>query len=254
MRIVLVFLSLIILSPVFAHAEPEIKGTPNELFNYLTRLPKEVTITGVAHIKIQSESGVARIGIRTENPKLQIALENNQTLRNKIIAKLINQGVAKSNIKGTKFSSIPEYGYFSKKPSNYIVENVLNISIQKEAELQKLAAIVDEYKQVFYQGFELKEQAKEQIRQQLSKKALADAKARKKIYEDDLSIVLKPIAFEESFSFEKPQLRQKHPKKNERSFSSLSKTGTHTDGLSLGQHIYHGVVEIRYFVIADKSK
>ncbi len=254
MRYFLIFLLAIILTPALLQAEPELKGTPTELFNYLSSLPKEVTLTGVAKLKIQSESGIVTIGIKTENSKLQKSLQNNQKLRNEIITNLINQGIAQNKIKGTKFSSVPEYGFFGKKPNNYVVENIINVTVENEDELQKVAGLVDIYKEVFYQGIELKEQKKEEIKHQLLKMALDDAKVRKKIYEDDLGIILKPISFEENISLEKAPLRQKRILKNKKSYKMLEAESSYGDDLSLGEHIYHGLVEIKYYVVADKSK
>ena len=254
MRHFLLFLLVITLSPELVQAEPELKGTPTELFNYLSSLPKEVTLTGEAKLKIQSESGIVTIGIKTENSKLQKSLQHYQKLRVEIVAEIIDQGITESKIRGTKFSSVPEYGFLSKKPSNYVVENLLTVTVENENELQIVAGIVDNYKEVFYQGIELKEQKREEIKHKLLKAALADAKERQKIYEDDLGIVLKPISFEESISLEKPQLRQKHMDKSEKSYKKVIRGSSHGDDLSLGEHIYHGIVKIKYFVMAHKPK
>ena len=240
----------VVLLPALVHAEPELKGTPVELLNYLSSLPNEVTLIGEAKIEIQAESGIVTIGIKTEDPQLQNSLQKNQKLRKEITSKLITSGISQDKIKGTKFSSTPEYGFFGKKPNNYVVENVLTITVENEKELQEVAGIVDSYKEAFYQGIELKEKEKKEIKNQLLNMALSNAKVRQKVYETDLGIILKPISFEENISTEKTQFEQKRLEKRKISYNSASREGVYSDDLSLGEHIYHGSVIIKYQVIS----
>lgn len=232
------------LLPVCVQAEPEMKGTPDELTRYLSSLPKEVTLSGESTLEVQDESGIVTIGIKTESPQLENSLLSNQQLRNKIITQLGSSGIPQDRIKGTKFSSTPEYGFLGKKPNNYIVENILKITVENENELQKVAGIVDNYKDVYYQGIELKEKNRDGIKSQLLNMALANAKQKQKIYEKELGVILKPINFDENISAEHIQLGQKHMK--------ISKSWDNNDGnnMSLGEHMYHGNVNIKYQVIS----
>ena len=254
MRHLLITLLFLSLSATFVHADPELKGTPTELANYLSSLPKEVSLTGEAKMEIQAESGTVTIGIKSEDPKLQVALLNNQIIRKEIIVKLDSFGIAQSKIKGTKFSSTPEYGLFGKKPNNYVVENILKVTVENEKELQGVAGIVDNYKEVFYQGIELKEQEKDEIKKRLLNMALTNAKAKQKIYETEFGIILKPISFEENISVEEDKMRRGRIYKDKPLLESRSGYSSNIDDLSLGEHIYHGSVNIKYIVISEGSK
>jgi uncharacterized protein YggE len=242
-----IFLLIVVLLPALAQAEPEIKGTPDELSNYLSSLPKEVTLIGEAKLEILAESGIVTIGIKTENPQLQNSLQDNQKLRNEITSKLTNSGISQDKIKGTKFSSTPEYGFFGKKPNNYVVENVLKISVENEKELQEVAGIVDNYKEAYYQGIELKEKEKNDIKSQLLNMALSNAKTRQKVYETELGVILKPISFEENISTEKIDMGRY---KLEESYAKTS-FGSSGEVLSLGEHLYKGSVTIKYLVVFE---
>lgn len=246
----MILVLLIVLLPVFAQAEPEIKGTPGELSNYLSSLPKEVTLVGEAKIEIQAESGVVTLGIRTEDPQLQRSLENNQRLRKEIIAKLASAGVPQGSIKGTKFSSTPEYGIFGKKPNNYVVQNILKITIENEKQLQEVAGIVDHYKDAFFQGITLKEQKKKDIKNQLLNTALANAELRRKVYEKELGIKLEPVRFVENISVEQPFPVAQRLVKSKADYMSNASIGTvEREDLSLGEHVYYGSVQIQYRVV-----
>ncbi len=253
MRQLILTLAIIVFTTPFVHAEPELKGSPSVLANYLSSIPKEVTLNGEAKIEIQAKSGVVTIGIKTEAPHLQRSLQKSQQLRNEITTKLISSGISQNRIKGTKFSSTPEYGFFGKKPNNYVVENLLKITVTNEIELQEVAGIVDSYKDVYYQGIELKEQKKEEIKIQLLDKALANAKTRQNIYEKELDISLKPISFEEFISVETPEIKQRHVRKGKMLYSSLASDSGSSNNLSLGEHVYHGRVQVKYNV-TDRKK
>ncbi len=240
-------LLIIILCPTLVQATPEIKGSPAELRSYLENLPKEVILKGEAKIVHQSESGVVTIGIRIEHNQLQKALRSSQETRKAISNKLVKAGISQNRIKGTKFSSTPEYGLFGKKPNNYIVDNLLKITVENEPELQVVAGIIDNYKEVYYQGLELKQQKKEEIKRQLLGMALANTQIRKEIYENQLKLTLKPVSFEENISVEKPEVRQ-YNTKSKRAYSSMGSAGHYNDDLSLGEHVYYGSVHVKYHV------
>jgi len=68
-----------------------------------------------------------------------------------------------------------------------------------------------------------------------------------------LGVVLKTIGFEENISFEKTPLRPRSMKKSKKSYGSFEKDDSYGDELTLGEHIYHGFVKIKYYVMADES-
>src|SRR5690242_12996660 len=53
------------------HAEPELKGTPSELGNYLNTIPKTVLVTGEAEVKVPADRALVTLRVRTENHSLQ---------------------------------------------------------------------------------------------------------------------------------------------------------------------------------------
>lgn len=42
-------------------------------------------------------------------------------------------------------------------------------------------------------------------------------------------------------------------KKSKKSYGSFEKDDSYGDELTLGEHIYHGFVKIKYYVMADES-
>ena len=248
MRYYIILIFILILTSFAAHAAPELKGTPDELSNYLSAIPEEVTLTGEAKLEMQANKGIVTIGIKTEAPQLQKSLQENQELRNEITKKLISSGISQDNIKGTKFSSTPEYGFFGKKPNNYVVDNSLKISVENEKELQEVAGIVDNYKNVFYQGLELKKEKKEEVKKQLLNMALANAKARQKVYENELNIILEPISFEENISVDMPVMQEMFSRKSKLAYESIVSSSSYEKNLDLGEHVYYGSVNVRYKV------
>ena len=99
----------------------------------------------------------------------------------------------------------------------------------------------------------LKEQKKEEIKIQLLNMALSNAKARQKIYETELGISLTPISFEENISIDIPEFKGRRVQKEKMLYSSISNDAGYSDDLSLGEHVYHGSVQVKYKV-TDRIK
>lgn len=241
-----ILLLLFLLLPSVAFAVPELKGSPEELTSYLSELPEEVVLQGEAKLELPAESGVVTLGIKVENPQLQKALLNSGNLRTTIIEQLVGGGLSRDGIKETKFSSTPEYGLFGKKPNNYVVENLVKVTVKDQDELQQVAGIVDTFDNVYYQGLELDEMDKEEIRTRLIDLALANVKAREEVYEKALGLTLEPVSFEEGISTELPVPRQWQEVKSE--YTSMVRGGAGGAVLSFGDHVYSGFVRVRYQV------
>src|SRR5437016_3661199 len=58
-------------------ADTEIKGTPTELSNYLTGIPKNVVITGEAEVRVSADKAIVSLKVSTESKALHdtLALE-----------------------------------------------------------------------------------------------------------------------------------------------------------------------------------
>ena len=71
-------------SQVFA--EPELKGTGAELAQYLTAVPKTVSVVGEAELKIPADRAIISLKVSTENKSLHEALRANQEVRAKLLS------------------------------------------------------------------------------------------------------------------------------------------------------------------------
>ena len=56
-----------------AFAEPELKGLPGELTEYLKGVPKTVTVTGESEVKVEADKATASLRVQTENKSFQEA-------------------------------------------------------------------------------------------------------------------------------------------------------------------------------------
>ena len=129
----ILFVSMLML--VFAakvYAAPELKGSPEEFGDYLHTQARVVALAAEATMDISAKQGTVSIGVVTENASLKKALQTNQSLRNDIRSQLVAAGISQDRIVGTKFSSIPDYGMWGKKPKSYEVDNTLKITVENE--------------------------------------------------------------------------------------------------------------------------
>jgi len=186
--------SIIVLSLCIAaarlHAEPEIKGTPSDVAQYLQGISKTVTVVGDGELKVTADHANVSLRVVTENKSLQEALRLNQDIRSRITSTLAADGFAAGHMQASRFSSTPKYGLFGDKPKSYRVENVIKITIQNEKEFQTVAGLVDGMNEVRYDGIEFESPDKDQWKAKAVAQAMDKADERKRLYEEKLGIKL----------------------------------------------------------------
>ena len=171
-------------------AEPEVKGSPRELAEYLTGVSKTVMISGEAELKKEADKAVVSLRVRTENKSFQECLRLNQAIRGKIISYLGERGIMPAEIQTSKFSSTPKYAVFSDKVKAYTVENVVKVAVHDEKEFQAAASTTDAWPEVHFEGAEFESSAKEEMKRKALRQAFDDASARKKLCEEALGVKL----------------------------------------------------------------
>jgi uncharacterized protein YggE len=162
---------LVLFSSFAAFSEPELRGNPTELTQYLKDIPKTVSVVGTSEVKVQADRAVVSLSVRTEDKLLATALRNNQKLRGEISASLEKHGIKGDQIKASRFSQTPKYGLFGDKAKSYVVENTIKVTVQNEKDFQAAASVVDGVNEARYLSVEY-EQADKLVHQ---KKALEEA-------------------------------------------------------------------------------
>jgi len=194
-----VYLLLISISLAsFATAEPEIKGTPDEVASFLKPDAKTVSVSGYAKRVAFSDLAHVTVVVVTKDKKLGAAMEGNSNIRSGVIKELRGYGVAQERINNSYFSSSPQYGWFGSKPSNFEVVNRLKVTITDEGELTFLSKVADQLDEVSIGDIRFEHSLKDKFQNDVSLEALADAQSKASQYADQLGIILKPVSFTSS--------------------------------------------------------
>lgn len=239
---------LVLMLAVNVYGAPELKGTPEELTDYLQSLPEVVALTAEDTIDVEARHGTVSIGVVTEDSSLKKALQDNQILQKEIRKQLVAAGIAQEKIVGARFSSVPEYGLWGKKPKSYEVDNTLKVTVESEAELEAAAGVVDSYDKVFYRGMELKHEDKDSIRQQLRNRILQKLLATKAQYEQEFGLRLMPKNFSESImAGPRPPLPLEKRRREVKSYLA-SEADLSSEPLSFGESNFHGRITAEYYV------
>ena len=178
-------------------AEPELKGSPAELAVYLTGVPKLVSITGEAELKVPADRAFISLRVVTENKSLQEASRANQEIRARILRTLAEQGIPNERVKPSKFSSTPKYGIFGEKAKSYKVENTVKITTQDEKEFQAVANLVDAISEVRYDSIAVDHSDKDGLKAKALTQALEKAIEKKRMHEEKLGVKLTTKGFSE---------------------------------------------------------
>jgi uncharacterized protein len=179
MKVYLLF--ILALCSALAFAEPEVKGSPSELKNFLHPRDNLVLITESADEKAYSDTAIVTLVVTTEDKQNSVSMRENSRIRQAIVEKLLALGIAADKIKNSKFSSSPQYGWFGKKPDSFKIVNRVTVTI---SESSISSTLFEHSKKDFYQ-------------QKVKEKALEKVLARKAFYERSLGVKLTPVSFNE---------------------------------------------------------
>ncbi|TQV72672.1 DUF541 domain-containing protein [Exilibacterium tricleocarpae] len=192
MRKILLFTLLTAFS-CLAMAQPEIKGNPEDLRQFLHPGDKIVSLYAEAEEKAYSDKAVISLVVTTEDKLLSDSLAQNSRLRQRITEQLVAAGIDRENIKSSKFSTSPQYGWFGRKPNSYKVVNRMAVSIFEETQLQEIAAVADSNKEVELSDTTFEHTKKEELEHLVEEQALAKVNKQRAFYEKNLGIRLTPI-------------------------------------------------------------
>jgi uncharacterized protein YggE len=184
-------------APGLLLAETELKGSPEELRQFLHPVEHTVTLTGTHEETAFSDKAIVSLVITTKADRLGDSMEANTRLRTTIAQALIDAGVDREEINTSKFSSSPQFGWFGSKPKSFEVVNRMSVGITDEAHLQLLAGLTDNNDEVVMAGMEFEHTAREELQESVKASALDKALAQKTVIEERLGVTLVPIGFNE---------------------------------------------------------
>jgi uncharacterized protein len=107
----------LILATQLAMAAPELKGSPDDLRQFLHPSDKTVTLYAESEERAYSDKAVVSLIITTEDKQLSASISRNGDLRQEISQQLVSAGIVPANIKSSKFSSSPNTAGSAKSPT-----------------------------------------------------------------------------------------------------------------------------------------
>jgi uncharacterized protein YggE len=185
-------MALVFVSVSTTLAEPELRGSPTELTQYLKDIPKTVSVVGTAEVKVQADRAVVSLSVRTEDKLLATALRNNQKVRADVMAALEKHGIKTDQIKASQLSQTPKYGWLGDKPKSYIVENTIKVTVHNEKEFQAVATEIDTVSEVRYLGVEFEQTDKMTYKTKALSQACDKATEKKQLLESKFGFKLVP--------------------------------------------------------------
>lgn len=180
----------ILVTSVTVFAEPEIKGSPNELKSYLVGLPGAVQIVGEGEVKVTADQAIISLRIDSEHKSLAEASKQNQGVRTKLAAFLKEQGIGADRIQPAPFSSTQKTKMFSDKVKSHKVSTLVKVTTHNEQEFQAVTKSVDQFEEVTYVQSEFERSDKDALKTKATEKACDDAERQKRIYEEKLNVKL----------------------------------------------------------------
>jgi len=179
-------------------AEPELKGTPTELRQFLRTGNREVVLVGHAKQSVQADVGHVTVIVHTQGKDLTAAIAANAQRREALAQTLQSQGIDAKSIRAQKFSNSPQYGWFGKTPSSFEVTNRLIVDVVDERQLMLVTAAGTNPPDLSIGAIAFEYSKQRELEEQVRRTAFDDALGRKNFYEQRLGATLRAVGF--SFS------------------------------------------------------
>lgn len=189
---------ILIFSSGLVCAQTELKGDPEALRNFLHPSDNVITLSADAEQIAYSDKATVSLVVTTEDAQLSNAIAKNSKVRESIQKQLTAAGIKPENIKSSKFSTAPQYGWFGKKPSSYKVVNRMAVSITEESQLQSIASVADAGAEVDMSDTSFEYSRKAELQDKVREQALAKVMKQKAFYETSLGVRLVPIGFRDN--------------------------------------------------------
>lgn len=177
-------------------AEPELKGTPSELRQYLHTGSREVVLSGYAKQSVQADVGHVTVVVHTQAKDLTAAIAANAQRREAMAQTIQSQGIDAKAIHAQKFSNSPQYSWFGKTPSSFEVVNKLTVDVADEHQLMIVTAAGTNPPDLTIGEITFEYSKQREMEDQVRKSAFDDALSKKGFYEQRLAATLRPIGFQ----------------------------------------------------------
>jgi uncharacterized protein YggE len=170
-----------------AMAAPELSGTPDELAAHLSTIPRQVTLTDTAELKVEADRAEVVVNVRNADRSFKSALAQNQQMRADIVAALEKSGLPSERIHVSRFSSTPTQGFLTSKVKAYDIDSRVSIEATSEKEIQAVAAVVDATDGVSLLSMTFSNTQKDKQTASVLSQALEKVRGLKEIYEKEPS-------------------------------------------------------------------
>ena len=214
---------IFLLASISVQADPEIKGTPQDLRNFIHPSPKLVTLQAKVEKTAYADKAVINLLINTEAKLLSEALHKNAALKDQFGERLVEKGIPASQIHSSKFSSSPQYGWIGNQPSSFKVVNRVTVMVNNENHFRFVAEIADSLEGVTLSDTHFEHTKRKESAETLKKEALEKINQQKTLYENSLGVKLSPTTFSESAIGNSPTLGARYL---DQALATRSKSGS----------------------------
>jgi uncharacterized protein YggE len=177
--------------------EPELRGAPDKLAEYLNTVPEKVMLTGESEVIVTADRVIFTLSLSAEDDSLEQALKEMSRRKKKILSALALKGIPEKNISSLALPAIPLYRPETEESrERYKVADIIRVHIENETQYTGLASLIDSSDEIMYEGimFELTDEAG--YKEEALNRACDEIDMKKQVYIDKLGVrlVLKSIS------------------------------------------------------------
>ena len=195
-------MKLVILCGLLAAAEPELRGTPAQLGEYLADVPQTIVLTGMIDLPVSADRLIFTLSLAAEARTLRQALRALRGKKEEVIKALKAKGIAPEKIVTLNLPAVPLQPLAGgEKAERYKTATFVRVFVESEKDFEIAADLINTFREVVFQGmsYELVNGTAPKVR--ALEMVCADISKRKETIEAEFGIVLKLKGIKEEAEF-----------------------------------------------------
>ena len=182
---------LVMLCGLLAGAEPELRGTPAQLGEYLADFPQTIVLTGTIDLPVSADRVIFTLSVAAEAGTLGQALRTVRGKKEKVIKALKAKGIAPDKIVTLNLPAVPLRPLAGEKRERYKTANVVRVLVESEKDFETAADLINTFREVEFQGmsYELADGTTPRVK--ALETVCADINKRKEAIEAKFGVALK---------------------------------------------------------------
>ena len=233
-----------------AQGEVHVEGTPAEVRELLKEVPGTVTLYSEAWSDLDATQAVLSITTKSSDASIELAFHKNSNSSKRVSEALGKAGIDAAQIRRTPFATLPGATSSSTRQKVYHVERSFNVTVSGDRDFDRVCRAIGHLDNTRIERVEYIFPTKDEVDRAVLKKAMAQIKAKEKLYEDEFGVKLRVKNINDGQEWPHPRASENVLRNLPKTPSILSSSAPSSQTGSTPRMRVRSVLSVEYLVLA----